>query len=135
MSEDARFEDGDEKPLRLQALDAKTVDPRADIYSLGATLYHLLAGRPPFICEGPESMLRALEEVTDRPPPPLLQLRPDCPADVAELVHLMLEKSPDDRPQTAAEVAERLHVMRAREGEEPGDGLPPDALFETHGDW
>jgi serine/threonine-protein kinase len=92
-----------------QALDAKRVSPTADVYSLGATLYHAIAGRPPFL-PGPQLVQQLFEE----DPPPLHRLRPDCPSDVSALVHRLLEKEPDDRPASAALVAERLRERRAK---------------------
>jgi len=92
-----------------QAEDAKWVDPQADLYSLGATLYHLLAGSPPFVASGPE----VLERIQEEEPPPLLGLRPDCPPALATLVHELLAKDPDDRPEGAAAVLRRLAALRA----------------------
>ncbi|MCO5171628.1 MAG: serine/threonine-protein kinase [Planctomycetes bacterium] len=92
-----------------QATDAKHVSPAADIYALGATVYHAVAGRPPFL-PGPDLVRQLFEE----DPPPLHRLRPECPPDVAALVHRLLEKEPDDRPSSAAQVAERLRERRLR---------------------
>jgi serine/threonine protein kinase len=74
--------------------EAKYADPRSDVYSLGASLYHLLAGVPPFNPTDPQSLF----ELAEAPPPPLLSLRPDVPPPIVALVDLMLEKDPDDRP-------------------------------------
>ncbi|MBX3467845.1 MAG: protein kinase [Planctomycetes bacterium] len=92
-----------------QATDAKHVSPAADLYALGATLYHAIAGRPPF-APGPDLVRQLFEE----DPPALHRVRPECPADVAALVHRLLEKEPDDRPRDAAQVAERLRERRLR---------------------
>lgn len=93
-----------------QAMEAKKVDHRSDIYSLGATLYHLLAGRPPFHPGSPKVLL----DILDKPPPPLATYRGDCPPELAELVHAMLEKDVERRPQRAGEVADRLAELRVR---------------------
>lgn len=77
-----------------QAHDAKRVDARADVYSLGATLFHAVAGRPPFTTPGDAIVNDIFETVPD----PLDALRPDCPPDLARLVAWCLEKDPDDRP-------------------------------------
>ncbi len=90
-----------------QAEDAKRVSPAADLYALGATLYHMLAGKPPFP-PGPD-LIRAIFEDD---PPPLARARPDCPAEVARLVHRLLEKDPDDRPPSARVVAGKLRTGR-----------------------
>jgi len=94
-----------------QAEDAKRVSPAADLYALGATLYHALAGRPPFL-PGPDLVQQLFED----DPAPLPRLRPDCPLDLAKLVHRLLEKEPADRPPSAGVVAERLRALRQRLG-------------------
>jgi hypothetical protein len=94
-----------------QASDPGQADVRADIYSLGCTLYYLLAGHAPF----PEGT--ALDKVTahcERTPPPLLELRRDVPAGVARVVEKMMAKSPADRYQTPAEVAAALEPFLAK---------------------
>jgi uncharacterized protein (TIGR03067 family) len=88
-----------------QARDAHGADIRADIYSLGCTLYDLLAGHAPF----PEGT--ALQKVMghiERPPTPLGDLRDDVPSSLAQVVERMMAKDPADRYQTPAEVAEAL---------------------------
>jgi serine/threonine protein kinase len=88
-----------------QARDHRSADARADVYSLGCTLYLLLIGRPPF----PRgTALEKLLAHQDRTPPPLVQLRSDVPAALAHVVARMLAKDPADRPQSAAEVARLL---------------------------
>lgn len=71
--------------------------PRADLYSLGCVFYFLLTGRPPFA---------GREEA-----PPLLQLRPDAPPEVAAVVHRLLAKNPAARFASAAELLTRLDVV------------------------
>jgi serine/threonine protein kinase len=85
---------------------AATVDVRADLYSLGATLFHLLAGRAPFADRG--GLWPKLDAHRQAPPPDLRRLRPEVPAGLAELVARLLAKKPEDRPQTPAEVAAAL---------------------------
>jgi tRNA A-37 threonylcarbamoyl transferase component Bud32 len=83
-----------------QALEAHAADTRSDVYSLGCTLYHLLAGHVPFQAG---SVLRKLDAHRHAEPPPLTSVPPD----LAALVARMMAKRPDDRP-TAAAVAEAL---------------------------
>ena len=90
-----------------QALEAKRVDTRTDVYGLGATLYHALAGVPPFT----PSSARVLIEIMHTPAPSLTAKRPDVPKPVADLVHRMLAKEPDQRPATAVEVAHELAAL------------------------
>jgi serine/threonine protein kinase len=84
---------------------AKSVDPRADIYSLGCTLFHLIAGRVPFPTSSLTEKFAAHEGLT---PPPLEELCPEMPAGLALAVGRMMAKRPEDRFQTAAEAAEAL---------------------------
>lgn len=85
-----------------QALDAKGVDFRADIYALGSTLYHLLKGQPPYAGLTLVQILGAL--VQQNPPEPLEAVRPDVPAELLAVVRRMMAHRPEDRYQTAGEV-------------------------------
>ena len=84
-----------------QADDAKTVDHRADIYSLGCTLHFLLAGRPPF--EG-DSLIKKLMAHQNRPAPSLHAARSDLPAALEVAYQAMMAKNPADRPQSMSAV-------------------------------
>jgi serine/threonine protein kinase len=88
-----------------QAVDSSRVDIRADIYSLGATLYFLLAGRTLFP-EGRTAQKLVWQQIKD--PTPIRQLRPEVPAELAEVLHAMIEKKPEDRFQSPAEVFDAL---------------------------
>jgi serine/threonine protein kinase len=87
---------------------AHAADTRADIYGLGCTLYHLIAGRPPFAGESQQSVLQKMRAHLETPPSPIRQLRPDVPAGLAAVLDRMLAKGPADRFQSPAEVAEAL---------------------------
>lgn len=99
-----------------QALNSHAADARADIYSLGCTLYFLLVGRPPF----PEGSIseRLLKHQVEEPES-LLKLRPDTPLSLVDICTRMMAKKPDDRPQTAGEVARILNDWLADRGESP----------------
>jgi serine/threonine protein kinase len=88
-----------------QAINLHNVDHRADIYSLGATLYALLAGEAPF--QGGTVTQKLLWHQM-RDPPPLDQRRRDVPADVADVVQTMMAKDAGQRYQTAADAADAL---------------------------
>lgn len=75
------------------------VGARSDLYSLGVVLFEMLAGRPPFVDALPSAVL--VKQAT-APPPPLPQMRPDIPRQLALAVHTLLAKRPENRPRTAA---------------------------------
>ncbi len=84
------------------------VDHRTDIYSLGATLYRLLTGRPPLVASPNLSPLAKLKLLGSTEPPRLQTLRADAPDTLCKLVSQLLDRSPDKRPSSAAHVAELL---------------------------
>src|SRR5947208_1186801 len=88
-----------------QAVDSSNVDIRADLYSLGATFYFLLAGRPLFP-EGRTAQKLVWQQIKE--PVPIDQLRPDVPADLGALIHKLLRKRPEDRFQYPHEVFDAL---------------------------
>jgi serine/threonine protein kinase len=91
--------------LPPERVDGTRYDARGDIYGLGASLYLLLAGRPPFGGESPEEVLHKVRSVE---PAPLASLRPTEAPELTALVMTMLSKWPQNRPQTAAEVCQAL---------------------------
>jgi len=93
-----------------QAAHAKTADARTDVYGLGATLFHLLAGRPPVQARTPAELVRRLAE----PIPSLRELRSDCPYEVEALVARMLRRDPDERRVTAGAAAAGLEQQLRR---------------------
>jgi serine/threonine protein kinase len=84
------------------------VDHHTDLFSLGAVLYRLCAGKLPF--DGPTTMAVLLALGTEQPPP-VRALNPAVPESLAALVHQLLSKRADDRPQSAAEVVKRLRAI------------------------
>jgi serine/threonine protein kinase/WD40 repeat protein len=88
-----------------QAEDARSADIRADVYSLGCTLYYLLTGSVPY--PAPTAMLKILAH-REQPLPSIRQARPDVSPELARVVARLLAKKPEDRLQTPAEVAAAL---------------------------
>ena len=86
-------------------------DRRADIYSLGVTLFEMLGGRPPF--EADSAMTLMMMHVND-PVPDVRDLNPEVPDDLVAVINKALAKSPDDRYQTAAQMAAALRNVLGR---------------------
>jgi serine/threonine protein kinase len=89
-----------------QATAARHVGGKADLYGLGATLFHMISGGPPFDTSG--SVLRKFVN----PAPPLTSPLEECPPRLAELVGQLLAKAPEDRPADAATVVMALADLR-----------------------
>ena len=85
-----------------QADNAHQADIRSDIYSLGCTLYHLLAGQPPFPTG---TSLQKVMAHMEKKPQPLTELRDDLPEELMPVLERMMAKDPKHRYQTPAEVA------------------------------
>jgi WD40 repeat protein/CubicO group peptidase (beta-lactamase class C family) len=94
-----------------QGEDAHAVTARADVYSLGCTLYHLLTGRPPFAGR-PTAALKLRAHATE-PVPPVRAARAEVPEALAAVLARMLAKGPAERYAGAAEVAEALGPFAA----------------------
>jgi serine/threonine-protein kinase len=102
------------------AADPQT-DHRADIYALGVVAYELLAGRPPFGGESPQTLFVA--HMTQAPEP-LGHHRPGVPLTLERLVMRCLEKRPADRPQSAGEVVHDLGAGISSGGPPLGQAEP-----------
>lgn len=103
----------------------EAVDARSDLFSLGVLLYEMLAGRSPFAGRSPAEILR---NVLAAAPAPLGELRPEVPAELAGLVHALLEKDPARRPPGAGAVAARLRGLGDWTG---ASGAPPPEIGDV----
>jgi serine/threonine-protein kinase len=99
-----------------QAQDARTADIRADIYSLGCSLFYLLTGKPPF--SGSDAVQRISARVLGEAPL-LRQVRPEVSPALERVVARMMARQPADRYQTPGEVARALEPHTARESPAP----------------
>lgn len=91
-----------------QGGDAHDVDIRADLYSLGATLYHLVAGRAPFGGVKFTNVMQKLMTLANQPPRSIQEERPEVPDELAKVVHRLLAKAPLERYATPQDVARAL---------------------------
>ena len=91
-----------------QGADTHGVDIRADVYSLGATMYKLLCGKAPFSGEQYNTPVKKLMALASKGPPSIGERRPDLPDELTAIVDCMLARDPDNRFSTPAEVVEAL---------------------------
>ncbi len=100
-----------------QAEDPGAADIRADIYSLGCTLYFLLTGQAPF---SGGTVMEKLRAHRSHAAPPLSCLRPDVPPALIRIVEQMMAKNPDWRFQTPGDVVLALAEVAGADGQGPG---------------
>jgi len=91
-----------------EQVEGGTVDPRTDIYALGITSYHMLAGIPPF--DGENALAIAVQHVKNDPEP-ITDLRPDIPKELGDIINKMISKAPRDRFQDPGELLKELRKI------------------------
>jgi serine/threonine protein kinase len=92
----------------LEQIQGTGTDPRSDLYSLAATIYHLMTNVPP-----EDALTRAMSVLTQKPDPlvPANQIRREIPAGVAAIIHKALDLDAAQRPATAAEMRQMLRTQ------------------------
>jgi eukaryotic-like serine/threonine-protein kinase len=126
---------------------AKPVDARSDVFSLGIVLYEMTTRHRPFTGDNGASILSSILRDT---PAPVTKLEPSAPAPLERIIRTCLEKNPDDRYHSASEVRDQLRTLRddvasnpARLGIGPGPrrgprivaGVLVAALLAAGGAW
>jgi tRNA A-37 threonylcarbamoyl transferase component Bud32 len=103
------------------------VDHRSDIYSLGVVAYQMVTGRVPF---AGGSVVGVLIRKATEPPPPIADLRPDCPIALAAAITRCLEKDPASRWQSAADLRDAVRAAADATGglPEPLEAAQPGVL-------
>ena len=103
----------------------KPLDARSDLFALGAVLFTLATGKPPFRAESSHAVLRM---VTDVEPADVRLANPDMPAWLAAIIGRLLAKDPAARYQSATEVAGMLEACLAHVNDPLAIPLPPDVV-------
>jgi serine/threonine protein kinase len=116
-----------------QAEDPEQADARSDIYSLGCTLYFLLAGRPPYTGRTWSEIFLAHQQAHI---PSLKAARPSVPSHLEELFIRMLAKNPADRPPTMASVIASIELAKDEAHARPASShsIPVRLPQEPHAD-
>ena len=110
----------------------RPIDVRSDLYSLGATVYHLLAGQPPFT--GATSLAVALAHQREEPMP-LAAYRPELPAGLGRIVEQLLAKRPEERCESPTELLQAVEAVEMAISAGSRHGRLPLAWEGDAADW
>jgi serine/threonine protein kinase len=91
--------------------DLNAIDERSDIYSLGAVLYEILTGNPPF---GEQNVMQTIYQVINETPKSIVSQERRCPPDLVQFCNKAMEKLPDNRYQKAKEFADAVEGSKLR---------------------
>jgi formylglycine-generating enzyme required for sulfatase activity/serine/threonine protein kinase len=100
-----------------QAQGLRDIDFRADIYSLGCTMYHMLSGKKPYEGDPHQTPLSIMIKHVTQPPPAILDVFPECPPPIVPVLDKMLAKKPASRYQSYEELLEDLRKLHAELGQ------------------
>ncbi|MBN2710901.1 MAG: serine/threonine protein kinase [Planctomycetes bacterium] len=109
------------------AMGEKELDFRSDLYSLGASFYHMLTGNPPFGGSGSDVMEAHIKDQI----PAIESIMPNLPARAIEIVNTLMEKNPSDRYQSFKDLFEDLELLRLEVDPEKVEEKPNSSVMRV----
>ena len=127
---------GTSRAMSPEYVGGDAVDHRSDLFALGVLLYETVTGHSPFKAQ---NTLATLKQVIVHTQPPAREVNPAVPEELSDLIDTLLEKSPEDRPQSAREVAQELRRISGQYSSGSVHhglaGAPSDSFTVPAGEW